>query len=1225
MDGIKNKYSGFSTKILIVDDNPIPTIKMVETLLLKFSDKVFWNDIFEDNHRQCVEWNKLKSEAENNKCYENFYGKFFNFTSLDKLISVYIYNPIIGDDENDNVLENNKRIYEILSSIEFTHIWMDSGHSAIKIIPDKKIHLSNGDEEFEINCGPHNAVIESGFRTNSMNQINSKALKPYFAKAEQILVYTYNPSKTAYEINKIKENIWRSLNGNIEISLKEENIIVFETSETVKFYSDKNQINGYEVKIINGDLKNLLFLGTKSAYELYGQLMGNVLFDAHKYHSNDYKSVEDKRYNFFSTNNLIFLEKIKLLNKRLIFSQGHNLALVSYQFVDVDGELQFLLDTPYKDYFTLLNKIIIENDRLKSVYDYSQVIGLENNSFWIKYVYRLDGFNIYYEVSSSNNLSIDFEEHLKIIHTSIFYSPQLFNKKGFINNFIGSLGLSTNYTDCHEVIYFVTKNEIIKNKGKGILHYVLHKKVNTKADITDDKKIIELHENGGKYILTPMVQPTIYPTIKKQIDYQSNLNAISSVVIYNMTHTDGSHTIIDTENFLLSIAEELNSLNQSLDLLIDEKSTILNNENFNDKLNDFRNRRKELFKILKKQTIAYNEHIRLVMEVSDALSKGFTSNTYYSYNLYEILKYWKENYFSYLTSNKIKENFLGRGLNDGLANSIIKFESGTKKNVLFPLGELGTTAFLIVLKNIFRNIKKHSDTDSKKNLQTVFNDINKKGNETKPIYEVEIKIVNNDNETKLKDNYYKIECIEKTNTFDEDEINEKISDLNKEFEEEFNADKMDKNWGLKEMKVFASFLIGFPVYDPKLNRKFSKEYVTHNGINYPKYPIKADKERNEDKYQLKHVIYLKKPKFATIIFEEESDFNHYRSKYDMDEIRIVHKNNKDFQSPSNFVIEYNCSKPSSIRRSHNFRYFNQCDLNFENDLDSFKTSIENKWIKNFTDNKENKWRKLNLYYKSENNEKFIDLQTNCNVGYDKINKNESGIIDNHFRLIKKLHSDNHESIIKTIEELKQFAYYEEESNLCRAEKGYRDGNIPYYLKLESYNLKVGIWDERIQQYLRDTDHNEISQFKLKTLYELKQIFIPTIDLDICYSQRDEGNVSSLSLDGFIYKLKELPFLDCEYLIIHYSGFEKIVDRTNHYKKIHNKSERMKKAYGFLIGEQGLNIKNTNRFIIFTSGKSPATLPAKSLFINFSTLNKYIKSKSKLELIHLLTSVRINRK
>ena len=160
MNGIKSKYSGCTTKILIVDDNPIPTIKMVETLLLNFSNKVFWNEFTEDELPQFKEWNELKKEAENNNCYKIFYGKYFNFISVDKLISIYIYNPLIGTDENENIIENNKRIAEILSLTNYTNIWMDSGHSAVKIIPDEEISI-NENNKTKINKygGGHSASI----------------------------------------------------------------------------------------------------------------------------------------------------------------------------------------------------------------------------------------------------------------------------------------------------------------------------------------------------------------------------------------------------------------------------------------------------------------------------------------------------------------------------------------------------------------------------------------------------------------------------------------------------------------------------------------------------------------------------------------------------------------------------------------------------------------------------------------------------------------------------------------------------------------------------------------------------------------------------------------------------------------------------------------------------------------------------------------------------------
>ncbi len=68
-----------------------------------------------------------------------------------------------------------------------------------------------------------------------------------------------------------------------------------------------------------------------------------------------------------------------------------------------------------------------------------------------------------------------------------------------------------------------------------------------------------------------------------------------------MTHTDGSHTIIDTEVFFNSILQKARDGNKN----------------------------EILYKIYATQFSAYNEHIKLLMETSNALTQGFLGNSYF--------------------------------------------------------------------------------------------------------------------------------------------------------------------------------------------------------------------------------------------------------------------------------------------------------------------------------------------------------------------------------------------------------------------------------------------------------------------------------------------------------------------------------------------------------------------------------------------------------------------
>lgn len=820
--------------------------------------------------------------------------------------------------------------------------------------------------------------------------------------------------------------------------------------------------------------------------------------------------------------------------------------------------------------------------------------------------------------------------------------------------------------------YYEPYSYSIKNtdaKEYSLLHG-LYTIDNNKVDI-DEESLIEF-----KLVLRQFVEPIVdkehYKKNKeadiKNILLQSNLNAISSVVIYNETHTDGSHTILDAEKFLKAILLQIrNSVNCNC-----EKCPICN-----------------LYRIYDQQTTAYNEQLRLIMATSDALTKGFIGNSYFSYNFQDVLDYWNENYFSDLKQDKVNEKFLGRGLNDGIANSVLGYsKTKTEKDILLPLGDLGTTAILIILKNIFRNLKKHSRSLITKELHDDYININN-GIKEKPIYLLDIRLSGLSKKSELYQDYYKIECVELSNSFINTDADKILEDLNNEFKKSFDQRDMDSGWGLKEMKIFASFLIGYPLYENISEADASLAYSEYNGVKYPRQIIKVEKvkcgndncracinykckecikrkndcvscleeicttckdknanceECNSAKYHISHEFYVKKPKYATIIRNIEGEPKDITQPYIDKGFMLKDLEDANLQSPAHFILGYKGdNKRPETRKHYNFRVLGEdFNIGLDDILDEQRNIGLEKSLRVLKENFENHWIKaleLKEYdiYETDNNGKFWNVQSGESKEVDSLDdKSNIAIIDDHLQLIKKKCEES-KCPIEIIDYLKKFPYYEEDCNKCKSRQFYKEKNTPpQYLQLESLNFKIGIWDERIQKYLSETKHNIAKEIKLQELFELKHIYAPKFDLQKAFYPEDDSyaNVetqtnSELNLNSLIENLKEKPFKECDYIVIHYSGFEKIVERTeksDFYSGESNlsKQERISKAYMYLIGKEGLDIKGTNRFLVFTSGKSPATLPSNTLFINFSTLDNLIKNKTKFELTLALSSLRIQR-
>ncbi len=1106
--------------------------------------------------------------------------------------------------------------------------------NSVSIITDYGIRLSNGETEFQ-----------SVFKF-VLNEIIEK----YGEKIKTIIIYSYQlPSQNSEDfLMDIREA--RKL-------CQDNGIHLIEKITSATFVREKplykNEYN------FNPDEANVYAKYIKDMVE-------SIISDRDSFHI-DEKNLDLEKWMFYQNT----------------FFQDYRIGTLSYLSPEGMSD-DYAIDIPYKKYYVSMNDILTSDENyvrflknpVNEDFDYIH-LQLQRFDTTLKCKLQTHKREKNLESIIKGGKSLDKLKSKNIsdfwiisLYVAIYYEETIEFKenkyKGWSVEMID--GDCESFSPSVEIFWFYHKHHYEFLDKKGYLNFTLYRQPaeNTKCTTDNDipKKAIQLYETN-RNLLEAKVLESLAPHYVEGMQQQSNLNAISSIVIYNMTHTDGSHTIIDAVRFINAISDKTKSL--AICSCSDKSCKSCKYYDLHDSQNN-----------------AYNEQMRLIMETSDALSKGFTENTYFTYTLEEVLKYWKSVYFSKEkpivtngnSSNVVIENFLGRGLNDGTANSVLTF-SKTDKEVLFPLGDLGTTAVLIILKNIFRNLKKHSKSLLRRPLEDKYKNLKvNHGKEEKPIYKVNINLTEFPEQHSLYHDYYKIECIEKSNAFSAAAAEKIIHSINLEFGKKFSSQDMGSGWGLKEMKIFASFLIGYPLYEdiPDANEQ---EYREYRGIKYPIDIIKAEKVEcenscceacskykcedcikrekkcekcNDDKtcdacmeqtekcsecqgkkYHISHVFFIKKPKFATIIQDENGEPTELSREYQSKGFILKNRKDANLQSPVHFVLGFTQKDKSSESRMHyNFRVLNKDFAIVGDNAESDNKAIQDRWVKDIG------LKDLELYEKGKDGE-FKKLIGPEEVAIDKLDDKLSvAIIDDHVSLLEekweKLKCDT-----SLVNYLKEFAYYEEQSNSCKSRRFYKkDSKAPRYMQLESLNYKIGIWDERIQQYLQDTYHNIASEVTLGQIYSLKHVYIPDFNLQNAFYPEDDSIISEeekqyseMDLPKFVVELKEKPYIDCQYLVIHYSGFEKIVERTDTVEGLEigenmSKEKKIKAAYEYMIGKNGLDLKKSNRFLVFTSGKSPATLPDNTLFINFSTLDRLIRYKTKYELTAALTSLRIQK-
>ncbi len=689
----------------------------------------------------------------------------------------------------------------------------------------------------------------------------------------------------------------------------------------------------------------------------------------------------------------------------------------------------------------------------------------------------------------------------------------------------------------------------------------------------------------------------LFSEYHKNLIQQTIKLTIANIVSRGLAHTDGSHTMKFFEQKFLNSEEN----------------------DLEDIKTDFKN---------------YNTHLRNVMELIADISGGLGSQSSYTYNLKEVLtSQINKNYFTKDTT----ETFLSKSLVDNKKNCQFDFEEDNLNfNVSIPGGENGITAFLQMLKNIYRNIFKH-------NLGGVQDD--------------SIKLqfsINNDISDELKGDYYKISLTEE-NTFTRvEDIDNIIDKINKVYTAQTiigDGNKtIETGWGLMEIKIMSAYLLGLPIHEiTSIDGNEDSMYL--NGKVYPKKWIYIEKNNENN---LVHNFYLRKDKRFILLYDNSISNKSMIDKYKKKGVDFITYSEWDklenYNFQNTFITPINPSKSHQIvycdiikkPKIRNIKVVSDAKLGFKGDIESVLKQIDKspevvneKWVEEITDDA---------------------LETSFTFGMERFYNNEKNVFDDHHGVSIK---------IKNTSGIEKYTWhnldYLELFELKHLENKVLDDTN----KIESIKTNIAILDERLQEEFINPENkngnlNELIQngkciadLSFRDLLEKRGVFVPQLktqkDIEIkgeeivnlyelMYEKKKGDNKYTKFTNLLKYYFNEKK---CAYVVVHFSGLEVIVDSISNsdykeMKKEMSRDEKIKADKNLLDNSKKLEVVyqdlivrklklkrgNKGQYLILTSGKgTPITIPNHSYFISLNNLEYILKNKPKFEIIQALNSIR----
>jgi len=482
---MENTVSHSKFRILIVDDNVFSIQAYLTSLFEKFHlSEENLNNFKEEISKFSTSLNNVEIDCvnvNNETCFASF-----NINKETQLW-VYFYDALISPELNQAEIEN------IIIEKNINVFWTDRGHSLLIKMGDK---LFGSDEGFHTNSDVFfedkiEIINNEGKREES--NIKSPIVQALIKNnVLQLAIFTFNPVMSQREINQLKKRLHHSFTDKDKsFLLEKENIYFIESSFILTLFSSEDYL-------ASGKEDNN-FHGTIEAYQKYGQLLGNVFFDLFLGLEGSLEK-RNPRYNFFKKENRSFLRFSKVLHQNKFIYKDFKIGLVSFSSNAFGGN-QFLIDFPYKEYYSTYDSILEKNEITKDLFDLDNSKPNEESERWLYCYYNKIEENesgsflkFYHKEHNELKIKTKIADYVPLLHTAIFYEPDFYavNKQELIikgeSVDINNLPDNSDGKAC-EIYYLFKKVDF--DGIIGVVHFALWRRKNRPSSLVDIRQKIE--------------------------------------------------------------------------------------------------------------------------------------------------------------------------------------------------------------------------------------------------------------------------------------------------------------------------------------------------------------------------------------------------------------------------------------------------------------------------------------------------------------------------------------------------------------------------------------------------------------------------------------------------------------------------------------------------------------------------------------------------------------
>ena len=667
---------------------------------------------------------------------------------------------------------------------------------------------------------------------------------------------------------------------------------------------------------------------------------------------------------------------------------------------------------------------------------------------------------------------------------------------------------------------------------------------------------------------------------------QSIHSAVAACMSRNLSHTTGSHKSPFFKNFIGLYLRELKAYSKEEsddfpEVIYDAIKSIHNSKSFFLKPAD---RDKEM-DILNTHLLSYFDFVNDNMEfIADITTNYISEKVTYNYLVKEVYEEYgslRLMHHGLFDDHKlaIYLNLLAVGGNGN------KYDTAA---VALPNGQLGKTAFFIILENIIRNYYKHSRLETQR-----------------PEFKIMIT-----SPARLRNEYWCVDFFDnapagETGRGRDARLLDKINNeyINRSIIEK-NGKLRGEGWGFIEMKACCAYLVNYPIdhIDRQKNREGfirledGEFHPLLEAGYYNDHGEKVDPETNTADRNLGYRFYLKKARKIGI---DETAFTFTGEEEPLiaealaNGIRIVGE--KDLNPKTQFDVLLLKTRKAQLDPNQRVAYnqkvnFSACKTAQEIELFAWVAYMKSRFNYNYSDDFQ-----------------MVKTSEELKIMQELVSRKRILVLDDHGEIFREQ--------VLTYDKLKEYLWYLPKENRTRRDVNFflnQEKDILTHLRLiEVLQTKIAIFDERIQQET-SADYASIPTMKLREIHQLGDIYIPGNDFDL---------TTEAALGSLEDAIRE-RFKNDDYVIVHFTLFEKMAEDKGYNKTFRKTDKRNIGAYHKqLITEWQL--EKQKKFLVFCSGRGkPTNLFPGCYYIHLSTLQYFtVRTISKYSLVNVLKSLR----